>query len=150
MSIQSQSKNMQTIYRLVSQDLGYIFGEHEYRANGAKKVFHSKSVAFLRAMGKDLGFVDFKVTSNPGGIAVSGEITLMGMWEEGNGLYLQLFQSVTNLSAFMYRHIKHMKDYTGGPNRWLPYILFEIGDYEKLIAIVSSLRNQPEAVRRAS
>ena len=92
MSIQSQKKNMKTIHGLVSQNLGYIFGERESGPNGAKKQFHTKSAAFLRALGRDLGFQDYKVTNNYGGIAVSGEITLMGMWSEGNGLYLQLSQ----------------------------------------------------------
>ena len=78
MSIKSQQQNMKTIHGLVSQDLGYIHGERESGPNGAKKQFHTKSAAFLRALGNDLGFKEFKVTKNYGGIAVSGEITLMG------------------------------------------------------------------------
>lgn len=62
MSMQSQKKNMKTIHGLVSQNLGYIFGERESGPNGAKKQFHTKSAAFLRALGRDLGFQDFKVT----------------------------------------------------------------------------------------
>ena len=99
-------------------------------------MFHTKSTAFLRTLGKDLGFVDFKVTNNYGGIAVSGEITLMGMWNDNNGLYLQLFQSVTHRRDFLYRHISHMKDYTGGPNQWIPCSLFADGDYESLLNII--------------
>lgn len=82
MSMQSQKKNMKTIHGLVSQNLGYIFGERESGPNGAKKQFHTKTASFLRAFGRDLGFQECKVTNNYGGIAVSGEITLMGMWRE--------------------------------------------------------------------
>jgi len=151
MSIQSQKKNMKTIHSLMSQDLGYIHGEREGGPNGAKKQFHTKSAAFLRALGKDLGFKEFKVMNNHGGIAVSGEITLMGMWNEGNGLYLQIFQSVTLKLNFLYRHITHMKDYTGGANQWLPYSLFADGDYEGLVDTVLALKSTlKEAVRHVA
>ena len=152
MSTESQQKNMKAIHSLVSQNLGYIQGEREYGPNGAKKQFHTKSAAFLRALGKDLGFNEMKVTTNPGGIAVSGEITLMGMWGDGNGLYLQIFKSVTQRQDFMYRSISHMKDYIGGTNQWLPSSLFEDGDYEGLVNTLSSLRefSETEAVRHVA
>ena len=145
MSLKSQQQNMKTIHGLVSRNLSYIHGERESGPNGAKKIFHTRSKAFLRALGNDLGFTDFKVTNNYGGIAVSGEITLIGMWGEDNGLCLQLFQSVTLKQDFMYRTIKHMKDYTGGTNQWLPIELFAEGDYERLIDTVSAL-NMPKGV----
>lgn len=151
MSIQSQKKNMKIIHSLVSQDLGYIYGERESGPNGAKQQFHTKSAAFLRALGMDLGFKVFKVKNNHAGIAVSGEITLMGMWDDGNGLYLQIAQPVTNWQAFLYRHISHMKDYTGGPNQWLPCDLFADGEYEKLLDTLLALQEKAkEAVRHAA
>jgi len=67
---------MKAIFGLVSQDLSYIHGERESRPNGAKKEFHTKSTAFLRALGNDLGFKKFKVSKNYAGIGVSGEIML--------------------------------------------------------------------------
>ena len=136
MSIKSQQQNMKTIHGLVSQELGYIYGERESGPNGAKKQFHTKSKAFLRALGNDLGFKEFKVTNNYGGIAVSGEITLMGMWTDTNGLYLQLSQSLSNRQDFLYRYIRNMKDYSGSPNQWLDFSLFKNGDYEKLMKTV--------------
>ena len=146
MSIQSQKKNMKTIHGLVSQNLGYIYGDREGGPNGAKRQFHTKSAAFLRALAMDLGLNPFKVKNNHAGIAVSGEITLMGMWDEGNGLYLQIAQSVTNRQEFLYRHISHMKDYTGGPNQWLPYDLFADGAYEKLLDTLMALRKGAKEV----
>lgn len=140
MSIKSQQKNMKMIYSLVSQNLGYIYGERESGPNGEKKKFHSTSKAFLRVLGNDLGFTEFKVTVNPGGIAVSGGITLRGMWDEGNGLYLQIFQSITGRQDFLFREIKDMDDYSGGQNQWLRCDLFADGDYEKLIKMLLKLR----------
>lgn len=148
MSIQSQQKNMQAIYSLVSQDLDYIFGERESGPNGAKKRFHTKSAAFLRALGNDLGFREFTVRNNHGGIAVSGEITLMGMWGEGNGLYLQMYQSVTRRQDFLFRDIAHMKDYSGGANQWLPGSLFAAGEYERLMDILLLLQDTPKEGER--
>lgn len=72
MSIISQKKNMQSIYNFISQQLIYY-------DNVTKKQFHSKSVVFLKTLAKDLKFKEYKVTKNYGGVAVSGEITLMGM-----------------------------------------------------------------------
>jgi len=140
MSIKSQQANMKTIHSLVSRDLGYIYGERESGPNGAKKIFHTKSRAFLRTLGNDLGFIEFKVTNNYAGIAVSGEITLMGMWGDSNGLYFQINQPIQPFDAFLYRGITHMKDYSGGRNQWLPCDLFARGEYEKLIDTVSELQ----------
>ena len=148
MSIKSQQKNMKEIYNLVSQDLGYIFGEHERGPNGAKRKFHTKSASFLRMLGGDLGFKAFKVTNNPAGIAVSGEITMMGMWEEGNGLYLQLSQST--IGGFLYRNIKSMKDYNGGRNEWLSYDIFATGDYEIVVKNLLKLKKSTLEVHHAA
>ncbi|MCL1842797.1 MAG: hypothetical protein FWF79_03210 [Defluviitaleaceae bacterium] len=143
MSLKSQQANMKTIHILVSKDLGYIHGERESGPNGAKKQFHSKSAAFLRALGNDLGLKDFKVSKNYGGIAVSGEITLMGLWGEGNGVYFQISQSLPGREEFLYRHITHMKDFsgTGGRNQWMDYELFENGDYEAVLDALLALKN---------
>jgi PRTRC genetic system ThiF family protein len=150
MSIKTQRENMQTISSLVSQDLGYIGGERESGPNGAKKQFHTKSAAFLRALGNDLGFTEFKVTKNYAGIAVSGEITLMGMWGEGNGLYLEISQPITQRREFLYRSIIHMKDYSGGMNQWLSCDIFTNGEYEKLLNMLSALRDTSKEESRAA
>ena len=150
MSIKSQQANMKTIHSLVSQDLGYIHGERESGPNGAKKVFLSKSAAFLRALGNDLGFREFKVTTNPGGIACSGDVTLVGMWDDGNGLYLQISQPLQPFNGFLYREVKHMKDYSGGRNQWLSCGMFATGEYERLIGILTKLSEAKGAVRRAA
>jgi len=150
MSKQTQKKNMKTIHSLASQDLGYIHGERESGPNGAKRQFHPKSAAFLRTLGNDLGFKEYKVTNNHGGIAVSGEITLMGIWGDGNGLYFQLNQPIQPFDAFLYRSIVHVKDFSGGKNQWLDCSIFASGDYEKLLDILSELNTSKEELRHAA
>jgi len=145
MSIKSQQANMKTIYSLVSQDLGYIHGERESGPNGAKKQFHTKSAAFLRALGNDLGLKEFKVSKNYAGIAVSGEITLMGMWDEGNGLYFQINQALPPLNSFLYRSTKDMKDYSSGDNQWMDYELFKDRDYQAVLDMLMKLRKPARA-----
>ena len=91
MSLKSQEKNMRKLAELLGQDLSYIRGENESGPNGAKKQFLNTGRTFLRALGKDLGLRDVEARSNPGGIAVSGDCSLIGMWQT-NGLYVQLSQ----------------------------------------------------------
>ena len=143
MSMQSQKKNMKTIHGLVSQNLGYIFGERESGPNGAKKQFHTKSAAFLRALGKDLGFRECKVMNNYGGIAVSGEVTLMGMWSEGNGLYVQLSQHCCDRErVLLYRTVRHSKDYTGGRNLYLTRRDLAEMSYPDLLFLLAAVREE--------
>ena len=91
MSMKSQENNMRRLADLLSQDLSYIGGERECGPNGAKKTFLNLGKVFLRALAKDLGLRDARITSDPGGIAVSGGCTLIGMWEN-NGIYINLSQ----------------------------------------------------------
>ena len=140
MSIQTQKKNMRTIFQLISMELGYIYGENECGPNGAEKEFLSKSAAFLRTLGKDLDLKEMQVRTNPAGIAVSGDVTLHGMWNDGSGIYFQINQPARPFNSFLYRSVKHMKDYTGGPNQWLPCDMFAGSGYEELIETLSALR----------
>ena len=91
MSIQSQQNNMIRLHELLKEDLGFIAGERERGPNGAKKTFLHVGKVFLRALAKDLGLRDAVIKSNPGGIAVSGDCSLCGMWEN-NGIYICISQ----------------------------------------------------------
>ena len=79
MSVKSQESNMRRLSMLLSHDLSYAYGDSERGPNGSKKVFLNVGKAFLRALAKDLGLRDATVSTNLGGIAVSGECTLIGM-----------------------------------------------------------------------
>lgn len=142
MSHKSQEKNMRKLAELLGQDLGYIWGDRESGPNGAKKQFLNTGRAFLRALGKDLGLADAKADSNPGGIAVSGECTLMGMWQT-NGLYVQLSQPCFDRErVLLYRTIRHSKDYAGWRNLYLTRRNLAEMSYPDLLFKLAALREE--------
>lgn len=114
MSVKSQESNMRRLSMLLSHDLSFIGGERECGPNGSKKAFLNTGKAFLRALARDLGLHDVTVSANSGGIAVSGECTLIGMWETG-GIYVCLYQSAGGGNdVLLYRTVRHCRDYKGG------------------------------------
>lgn len=149
MSVKSQEANMRKLADLLSQDLSYIYGEKESGPNGAKRTFLHVGRTFLRALAKDLGLRDYKVTSHTEGIAVSGSCTLMGIWEEG-GIYICLSQFMGSMERVMlYRAIRHMKDYAGGYNHWLSQNTLAVYTYEQLLSSLTALRRDQSYERAA-
>ena len=114
MSLKTQTANMKALAELLSQDLGYIFGERESGPNGAKREFLTKGRAFLSALGRELGFAVQKVRTNKAGIAVSGEVTLRGLWEKGNGIRVELTQDLINDDVLFFGPITGLNDHTHG------------------------------------
>lgn len=106
MSVQSQEKNMRKLAELLSRDLSYIWGEREGGPNGDKKAFLKTGKTFLWNLSKDLKLCDAKISTNPGGIAVSGECSLIGLWNDGSGgIYIQLSQfGFGRENVLLYRH----------------------------------------------
>lgn len=143
MSLQSQKKLMGEIAELLSVNLSYVFGDRESGPNGAKQQFLTKSAVFLRALGKDLGFTEMNVRTNKAGIACSGEVTLYGIWSDGNGLMFELTQSCCLPNELMYRRISHMKDYAGGRNKWINTRILWSRDYGQLCSTLLQLK-KPE------
>ena len=130
MSVKSQENDMRRLAGLLSQNLSYIVGERECGPNGAKKTFLNLGKVFLRALARDLGLRDAKVASNPGGIAVSGECALIGMWSnsgdctligmwENNGIYINLSRFCGGKYVLLYRTVRNIRDYSGGHNNFL-------------------------------
>ena len=109
-----------------------------------KQGYKKSSMKFLRKLAKDLGLKESKVSFNPGGIAVEGDPLLMGMWEDGNGIYVTTCKGVCGCNRFsmMYRSIEHMKDFRGGRNQWINCL--ESTSYEKIVEDLSSLRAKGE------
>lgn len=114
-----------------SQDLSYN--------HTGKEEFKKTSTAALRQIAKDLELSQSKVSFNAGGIAVGGDATLMGLWNDGNGIYVNISPDGFG-EKIMYRTIKHMKDYTGGINQWLSLDVIT-DDYESFIEKLARLRN---------
>lgn len=84
-----------------------------------KRIFLNLAQAVLKQISTKLNLKECKIRSNIGGIAVSGDAVLMGMWDDDNGIYIIISQG--SHKPFMYRTIKGMTDYTGGHNNWLDY-----------------------------
>lgn len=135
---QKQEILMRRLGELLSHNLGYIWGERESGPNGEKKEFLDKGKRFLTQLGKDLGFTEMKVSKNPAGIAVSGEVTLMGTWSKSNGLYVQLSEPAFGNYCVLYREIKHLMDYTGGRNNFLTVDYMNDTEYRQLVALFTS------------
>jgi hypothetical protein len=131
-SIKTQEKHMRRLAELTSQDLSYIGGERESGPNGAKREFLNTGKTFLRALAKDLGFRESRVSDNPGGIGVGGDVLLMGMWREGNGIYVVIRGENDFLPPVMCRTIRHMKDFTGGNNQWMEKDILR-GYYQQMV-----------------
>lgn len=150
MSVKSQESNMRRLSMLLSHDLSFIGGERECGPNGSKKTFLNTGKAFLRALARDLGLHDVTVSANSGGIAVSGECTLIGMWETG-GIYVCLYQSAGGGNdVLLYRTVRHCRDYKGGYNRFLSRRDLEGGSYVHLLETLSRLRKDRVDNERAA
>lgn len=142
MSVQSQENNLRRLAMLLDTDLSYIGGERESGPNGAKKVFLNTGRVFLRALSQDLHLRESKVVSNAGGIAVSGECCLTGMWEAG-GLFICLEQPCfLRENVLRYRTIRNLKDFKGGYNRYMRLSELKTIPYEKLVAKLAALRKE--------
>ena len=112
MSIKSQTNNMRRLAALLNINLCNIHGKKECGPNGSKQVFLNVGKVFLRALARDLGLRDVTVSSNAGGIGVSGECSLIGMWENG-GLYVSISQPACGSGkVLLYRTVRHSRDYT--------------------------------------
>lgn len=150
MSVQSQEKNMRKLAELLSHDLGYIWGERESGPNGDKKTFLKTGKTFLQALAKDLGLVEYKVSDIPGGIAVPGECSLIGMWNN-SGIYIMIGQASFGFEELViYRGARHIRDYSGGRNRFLPRDALKTISYSRLLNELRTLRKEGTTHERAA
>ncbi len=150
MSVQSQEKKMRELAELLSRDLSHIWGEREGGPNGDKKVFLNTGKTFLRALAKDLGLLEYKVSSNPGGIAVCGDCSLIGMWSN-SGIYIMITQaSFAQESMVLYREVRHIKDYSGGCNQFMPQNALRTMPYSQVVDTFLALRKEGTAYERAA
>jgi hypothetical protein len=99
--------------------------ERPYYNESFKERFREIGTKALEELARVIGLKEYRVSFNPGGIAVSGDLILMGMWSEGNGVYISMNKDFPGKpwGDVLYRSIKHMKDYTGGPNLYFKFEL---------------------------
>jgi hypothetical protein len=69
----------------------------------------------------------------------------MGTWNKDRGIYISISSSTICGTNVLYRSIKHIKDYAGGPNCWLKESLF-IRDYDEALSRLNSLKNKNKRV----
>lgn len=150
MSVKSQQNNMRQLSALLSLDLCNIPGEKECGPNGSKKAFLNTAKVFLRALARDLGLHDVTVSGNSGGIAVSGECSMIGMWED-SGLYVSISQPACGSGkVLLYRTVRHSKDYKGGYNHFITRSELEKCSYPHLLDTLRKLRKDQVDDERAA
>ena len=119
--------------KLASSD---FLGSFSTYADEAKRQFASKGKKVLKALAESMGLVKgtYDIRWNPGGPAVSGDITL-----HGESIYVNLSQTCLGLDyGFMYRTCKGRKDYTGGTNRWAKWdVLLDLDGFARKLVEVS-------------
>ena len=150
MSVKSQQNNMRQLSALLSLDLCNIPGEKECGPNGSKKAFLNTAKVFLRALARDLGLHDVTVSGNSGGIGVSGDCNLIGMWENG-GLYVSISQPACGSGkVLLYRTVRHSRDYKGGYNHFITRHELEKWSYAHLLDALCALRKDRESDEQAA
>ena len=100
-----------------------------------KRRFHSTARSRLKKLAAELELApgSYDVRSNRAGIAVSGEVTL-----HHDHLYVQVGQfGLSSGHGILIRACKGRKDYTGGPNHFLP--LSKLDDIPALAAAIHAI-----------
>ncbi|MBS1635391.1 MAG: hypothetical protein JST26_05665 [Bacteroidetes bacterium] len=85
----------------------------------AKQNFRKLGKKAFKELAEYLGLKEYDVRFNPAGPAVSGDLTLMGMFQADTGIYISLSKDGFS-NGVLYRAIKSMKDYSGGHNNYFP------------------------------
>lgn len=88
-----------------------------------KRDFELKAKEFAKSLSKELNFTECKIRYNPGGIAVSGDITMFGKFQNGKFMYMTI--STPSSHGIMFRSASSMEDYSGGTNQWFNPSAFE-------------------------
>jgi hypothetical protein len=99
----------------------------------SKNKFKERGLAVMRKLAKHLKLREFEASFNAGGIAVPGDLMLMGMFNDEMGIYVKISSGRT--PECMFRTIKHMKDYSGGSNNWA----YTEVDFERLPLLIHRL-----------
>lgn len=112
-----------------------------YNEEGKKK-FRSIGLKAMKELAEILDLKVYDAHFNPGGIAGSGDLRVMGMWDDAQGIYISMNKDFPNNSwgQVLYRTISHMKDFTGGSNNYLRFE--QLGDKNALLDSFLSLREE--------
>ncbi len=139
-------KQIQKAEKLLNE-LASLLNTKELSYNDeAKQKYARIGRAAFRALAGTMPFVEVDVRFNAGGIAVSGDLTLHGMFADGTGIYMNLNQHSwdgSKVSCYC-RSVKSMKDYTGGRNNWVSGP--ELQNVKKLIQTLIATAKEPARI----
>lgn len=91
------------------------FNSYSNEGDARKQAFLRDGKKFLKQLAKDIGVASqCDIRTNPGGMAVSGEVTL-----HADSLYVQLFESGSQGVRVLYRSCQGRSDYSGGQNMYV-------------------------------
>jgi hypothetical protein len=117
-----------------------LSNEDPYHNSELKRRFCRTGKKAMRELASVLELKEFDVRFNHAGPACSGDLTLMGMWSEGNGIYITMNKDQFHSNPqynILYRTITNMKDYTGGCNRYTQFQI--LTDNDKMLRTFLSL-----------
>ena len=83
-----------------------------------KDEFKLVGQAFLKRAAREMKLDQVDIHYNPAGIACSGDHTLIGMRGD-KGIYVSF--NTDGLSGILYRKVQHMKDWSGGVNKYISF-----------------------------
>ena len=100
-------------------DLIRVSGAHfSYCEPELKEKLHNIAEEFLKVLAASEGLTSVSIRRNPGGIAVSGEVTLLS-----DLCYVQVsqaaFQQTRGGLQVLIRGVRHLEDYEGLHNLWV-------------------------------
>ena len=118
-----KTKSTSQLTRLIK----FIKGNNLSYNQPAKDKFKEMGLKAMKRLASALKLREFEVGFNAGGIAVSGDLHLMGMFNDNVGIYITISEGTFshNNCTFLYRTIKHMKDYSGGQNNFFRDVVGE-------------------------
>lgn len=112
-------KRAGTVWKLSQMELNGYSDENQSR----KEEWMHVSYYLLRAIGVEIGLKPMKVHKTKGGIAISGDISLMGMLGEGHGIaiYFGSPRLFGGPPSFYYRRISSMTDHAAAGNQTMTH-----------------------------
>jgi hypothetical protein len=127
-------KHLQALSMLLS-DSHPINGYSE-EAAARKRVYEMQGKRAMKELAVLLELIEYDISFNRAGMACSGDLRLMGFNRHGSGVYIYLNKDLGK-TELLYRTIEHMKDFSGGRNRYLPFTI--LGDQEGLEDSIGAL-----------
>jgi len=135
-----------TVSEWTKRDLGYVEPKVKNSAHTKAKRLLTVFATSVLGLSED----QFEVTSNKGGVAVSGEVTLMtNSIDGGFGIMVQIGQWSCGNNLILYRAVNDCKDYHGYRNQLISMV-DAFGSYEaieKFGKTVRSLVSNPNQSR---